>query len=151
MSINEWVDRYLARPSRLLIVDDQAGIADVIQEALTGYNCVYDVADSGEAASELLRQHKYDLIFLDIALPGRSGIEVLKDVKATSPETPVVMMTGFFDGVLIEQASRLGIVSLMRKPHDFTPAFIKEIFQLFKIRGVPCDEPGELAAYATTS
>jgi DNA-binding NtrC family response regulator len=142
MSINEWVDRYLAKPSRLLIVDDLAGIADVIKGALQGYNCEFDVATTGEAASALLRLNRYDLIFLDIALPGKSGIEVLKEIKLISPETPVVMMTGYFDGMLIEEATNLGVVSLMRKPMDFSPAFIKEIFQLFKIRGVPQPDCG---------
>jgi DNA-binding NtrC family response regulator len=63
----------------------------------------------------------------------------LKEIKAESPETPVVMMTGYFDGELIDQATQLGIVSLMRKPTDFTPAFIKELFQLFKINGIPAE------------
>jgi DNA-binding response OmpR family regulator len=100
------------------------------------------VATTGEIASSLLRAHKYDLVFLDINLPGKSGIDVLREIKDESPETPVVMMTGMFDGQLIEQASRLGIVSLMKKPTDFTPAFIKELFQLFKIRGSPAEDVG---------
>jgi two-component system response regulator (stage 0 sporulation protein F) len=144
MSINEWVDKYRTQPSRLLIVDDLDGIAESIQAALKGYDCVFDVAYTGEIASSYLRLHKYDLVFLDIALPGKNGIEVLKEIKSLSPETPVVMMTGYFDGQLIEQATRLGIVSLMRKPIDFTPAFIKELFQLFKIRGIPTEEVGLL-------
>jgi two-component system response regulator AtoC len=142
MSINEWVDRFLTKPSRLLIVDDLDGIADSIKGSLHGYNCVFDTAYTGEIASSLLRAHKYDLVFLDIGLPGKSGIDVLREIKAESPETPVVMMTGTFDGQLIEQASRLGIVSLMRKPTDFSPTFIKELFQLFKIRGIPAEPVG---------
>jgi DNA-binding response OmpR family regulator len=121
------------------------GIAESIQGSLTGYNCVFDVAYTGEVASSLIRTRKYDLVFLDIGLPGKSGIDVLKEIKVEAPETPVVMMTGLFDGQLIEQASRLGIVSLMKKPTDFTPAFIKELFQLFKIRGLPA-EHADLAA-----
>jgi DNA-binding NtrC family response regulator len=139
MSINEWVEKYRTKPSRLLIVDDLDGIAVSIQNALKGYNCVFDVAYTGEIASSYMRTHKYDLVFLDISLPGMSGIEVLKEIKAESPETPVVMMTGYFDGELIDQATQLGIVSLMRKPTDFTPAFIKELFQLFKINGIPAE------------
>lgn len=139
MSINEWVEKYRTKPSRLLIVDDLDGIAASIQGALKGYDCVFDIAYTGEVASSYLHANKYDLVFLDIVLPGKSGIEVLKEIKATSPETPVVMMTGYFDGQLIEQAAQLGIVSLMRKPIDFTPAFIKELFQLFKIRGAPVE------------
>lgn len=148
MSINEWVDRYGTKPSRLLIVDDIDGICESIKRALKGYNCVFDVAYTGEIASSLLRAHKYDLVFLDIGLPGKSGIDVLREIKQESPETPVVMMTGTHDGQLIEQASRLGIVSLMRKPTDFSPTFIKELFQLFKIRGIPADPVGLMATTA---
>lgn len=145
MSINEWVEKYRSTPSRLLIVDDLDGIADSIKMALKGYDCTFDVAYTGEIASSFLRAYKYDLVFLDIGLPGKSGIDVLREIKDESPETPVVMMTGLFDGQLIEQASRLGIVSLMKKPTDFTPAFIKELFQLFKIRGQPAEEDVGLA------
>ncbi len=137
MSIDQWVSEYLAKPSKLLIVDDTDGIAESIKAALKGYECEFTVAFDGEAAINAVRDEKFDLIFLDMMLPKHSGVEVLKVVKQVAPETPVVIMTGFCDNTLLEEASRLGIVSFLRKPIDFSPSFIKQVFHLFKLRGAP--------------
>jgi two-component system response regulator (stage 0 sporulation protein F) len=137
MSINEWVEEYLAKPSRLLIVDDSPEIVSVIQDALEGYDCECVCAEDGAAAIHAIRNGKFDLIFLDLILPEVSGIDVLREVKRIAPETPVVIMTGFFTSELMNEASRLGVVSFLRKPIDFTPGFIKQVFQLFKLRGAP--------------
>lgn len=137
MSITQWVEEFLARPSRLLIVDDQEGIAEMIERALNGYECECVAVGDGESALREIRAGKFDLIFLDIILPGINGIEVLKEIKRISPETPVVLMTGYFDGQLLNEASRVGIVSFLRKPIDFTPEFVKHVFHLFKLRGGP--------------
>lgn len=137
MSINEWVEEYLTKPSRLLIVDDAPEIIRVIEQALDGYDCECVAAEDGAAAVHEIRNSKFDLIFLDLILPEVPGIEVLKEVKRITPETPVVVMTGFITTELMNQASRLGVVTFLRKPVDFTPAFIKQVFQLFKVRGAP--------------
>jgi DNA-binding NtrC family response regulator len=137
MSINEWVQEYLTKPSRLLIVDDSPQIIRVIEQSLADYDCECVAAEDGAAAIHEIRNGKFDLIFLDLILPEVSGIDVLKEIKIRAPETPVVIMTGFFTTELMNEASRLGVVSFLRKPVDFTPAFIKQVFQLFKVRGVP--------------
>jgi two-component system response regulator (stage 0 sporulation protein F) len=137
MSITQWVEEFLAKPSRLLIVDDQEGVAEMIQRSLHGYDCEFVAVGDGESAIREIQRTKFDLIFLDIVLPGINGIEVLKHVKKVAPETPVVIMTGYFDGRLLDEASRVGIVSFLRKPIDFTPEFVKHVFHLFKLRGGP--------------
>lgn len=137
MSINEWVEEFLAKPSRLLVVDDQEGIAELIANALDGYHCEIASVSDGKAAVREIRQNKFDLVFLDLVLPGINGIEVLRELKRVTPETPVVIMTGYFNGQLLDEASRLGIVSFIRKPIDFTPEFVRQIYKLFKLRGGP--------------
>lgn len=137
MSINEWVENFLVKPSRILVVDDQDGIAELIERALDGYHCEIVSVNDGESAVRELRKGKFDLVFLDIVLPGMNGIDVLRELKRLSPDTPVVIMTGYFNGSLLDEASRLGIVSFIRKPIDFTPAFVQNIYKLFKLRGSP--------------
>jgi two-component system response regulator (stage 0 sporulation protein F) len=149
MSINEWVEEFLAKPSRLLVVDDQDGIAELIERALDGYHCEITSVGDGKEAVQELRDGKFDLVFLDIVLPGLNGIEVLRELKRITPETPVVIMTGYFNNLLLDEASRLGIVSFIRKPIDFTPDFVRQIYKLFKLRGGPTqsifsDAHGEL-------
>src|SRR5690348_17397901 len=118
MSITEWVEEYLAKPSRLLIVDDQEGVAEMIERALDGYDCECVSVQDGESALHEIHNGKFDLIFLDIVLPGINGIDVLREVKRVAPETPVVVMTGYFGGELLNQASKLGIVTFLRKPRS---------------------------------
>src|SRR6185295_17846406 len=115
----------------------EPGISAMIRAALEGYDCEFVTVISGEDAVKQIRSSKFDLIFLDIILPGINGIQVLKEVKRTTPSTPVVIMTGFFNNGLMEEASDLGVVAFMRKPGDFTPDFIKQVFQVFKLRGGP--------------
>jgi DNA-binding NtrC family response regulator len=133
MSINDWAEIYLNKPSRLLIVDDNVGIVRLIKDALKNYDCDFAVASCASSALDCLQSEKFDLIFVDIAMPDRSGVELLKEIKQAAPETPVIVMTGYFNGELLEKTADLGIVSFMRKPFDFNQDFIKNIFRTFKI------------------
>lgn len=133
MSINEWAETYLNKPSRLLIVDDNDGIVDLIQDALKNYDCEFKVASCVSSALECIQSDKFDLIFVDIALRDYAGFELLREIKQAAPDTPVVVMTGFFNGELLDKAAQIGVVSFMRKPFDFNQEFIKNIFRLFKI------------------
>jgi CheY-like chemotaxis protein len=137
MNIHEWVD-YVTKPSRLLIVDDNLGVAQVIQSALLKFECEFVVTSSGEeAVQHIVDGEHFDLIFLDIQLPGISGIDVLKVIKRVSPDVPVVIMSGYFNGTVLDESTALGAVSFMRKPIHFNPRYITQIFKLYKIRAVP--------------
>lgn len=78
---------------RILVVEDEPDIADFVERSLdaAGYavTCVYD----GESATREALSGEYALILLDIMLPGRSGLEVLDDVRAHDAETPVIVLT----------------------------------------------------------
>ncbi len=65
----------------VLVVDDEPGMVSFLQRALASRCGVVDVAQSVEAAEPMLRRRLYDLIVLDIALPGRSGIEWLHQLR----------------------------------------------------------------------
>ena len=89
---------------RILIVDDEAPIREVLSTFLNdiGYE-TYAVAD-GESAIEWLGQEQPDLILLDVRMPGMSGLEVLRNARQIYPNMPVIMISGYFlywSGVLI--------------------------------------------------
>jgi two-component system KDP operon response regulator KdpE len=77
---------------RVLIVDDDPQIRRVMRTTLEAKGNDVDEAGSGEQALELARSEKYDLIILDINLPGKSGIETCREIR-TLTTTPIIMLT----------------------------------------------------------
>jgi response regulator RpfG family c-di-GMP phosphodiesterase len=78
----------------VLVVDDQAAIVRFLEVALTNQGCAMTPAASAEEALRLLSEQTYDLVISDIKMPGLSGLDLLRAVKARQPGTPVVLMTG---------------------------------------------------------
>ncbi|MBI4735941.1 MAG: response regulator, partial [candidate division NC10 bacterium] len=101
---------------RVLVVDDEAPVRDAFEAALRakGYEVV--VASDGRQALRQIRQDGFDLIFLDILLPGVGGASVLKALKRKDPEALVVLITGYpyHDETLA--ALEHGPAMLLRKP-----------------------------------
>jgi DNA-binding response OmpR family regulator len=78
---------------RILIVEDEAKVADALREGLAGEHYDPVVARTGEEGFYRASSETFDLIVLDVMLPGRSGIEVLKTLRAKKLETPVLLLT----------------------------------------------------------
>lgn len=83
---------------RLLIVEDQAKTADYLRQGLTENGCVVDVANNGIDGQHLALTGEYDLIILDVMLPGLDGWQVLQAYRLSGKQTPVLMLTAR-DGV----------------------------------------------------
>ncbi len=81
----------------VLVVEDEAEIAETFCDALesSGYTC--ETVSDGNQASNRLAEKTYDLILLDIELPGKSGLELLQEIRAGSPEQPVLLITARAD------------------------------------------------------
>jgi len=78
---------------KILLVDDARDLLDQLQAALTAQKYEVDTAADGELALDKLAATPYDLVVLDIMLPKRDGIEVLKEMRACRIRTPVLMLT----------------------------------------------------------
>ena len=100
----------------VLIVDDEPGMLSFLQRALTPRCGVVDVAGSVEQAEPLLRRRLYDLIVLDIAMPGRTGIEWLHELRAEGYAGDVVLMTAYADLDTAIDALRAGAADFLLKP-----------------------------------
>lgn len=84
-----------SRGLRILGIDDQEAIRELLNNIITGLgHRVKTVADSSEALS-LLGRELYDVVIVEVALPGQSGWEIARQVKAQSPRTPVIMLSGW--------------------------------------------------------
>jgi DNA-binding NtrC family response regulator len=99
------------------VVDDEQDIIDILQEHLA---TDYDVtsARDGRRALELVRATRPDLIFLDIAMPGINGLDVLKAMKQLDPAIPVITITKNVDISLAAEAIKHGAFSYVPKPFD---------------------------------
>lgn len=81
---------------RILIVDDEEGIRDILRMFLKQrFECDIFEANNADEALTLLRQNKFDLIFLDIKMPGRSGMNVLKEKEKLDYKPCIWVLTGF--------------------------------------------------------
>ncbi|MFP4362227.1 MAG: response regulator [Spirochaetia bacterium] len=103
---------------RFLIVDDNIDLAETLADILeiNGYNA--DVAPSGEEAIEMAQNAHYDLIFMDVKLPGKNGVDSFLEIQKHVPECKVVMMTGYKVEQLLEQAMEHGALEVLRKPFE---------------------------------
>jgi len=116
---------------RILIVDDEklVGIALTMELEEEGY-CVESVL-SGEEAIEKIKIKHYDLVFIDLVMPGLDGIETCQRIKNLSPDTEIVCFTGTYDKHLFQRQMDFiaagGRLYFLYKP--FKEGFIKKTAQ----------------------
>ena len=79
--------------SRILIVEDEERIASFLQKGLRANGFSTDVASNGDAGFALARSGRYDLVVLDVGLPGMDGFQVLRELRREGAQVPVVMLT----------------------------------------------------------
>jgi two-component system copper resistance phosphate regulon response regulator CusR len=79
---------------RILVVEDEPDLSEVVQELLEDQCYAVDVAADGTTADELMAVNTYDLVILDWTIPGPSGLELLRHWRGQGYETPVLMVTG---------------------------------------------------------
>ncbi|QJD86210.1 response regulator [Cohnella herbarum] len=103
---------------RLLIVDDQVGIRILLLEvfATEGYDTFQ--AANGRTALEIVRNHRPDLVLLDMKIPGMDGLEILKQIKEYDRGIKVIMMTAYGELDMIKEATDLGALMHFTKPFD---------------------------------
>jgi len=78
---------------RILVVEDERRVASVVARALRENEYEVDLAETGEKALEIASRNSYDCVLLDVRLPGQSGIEVCRQLRATRSDTPILMLT----------------------------------------------------------
>jgi len=103
---------------RLLLVDDEEMFLEYLSKRLI--NRQYDVTTclSGEEAIEKVRDYDFDVVIIDILMPGIDGIETLSEIKKLKPLTEVIMLTGHASRESGIEGMRLGAYDYLRKPFD---------------------------------
>src|SRR4051812_847599 len=101
-------DARLAGPASVLIIDDEAGIRASLETLLTMEGFQVTIAVDGASGLEQLAQRAFDLVLLDLALPGESGMELLPKIVEMQPGLPVIMITAFGTVSNVVEAIRAG-------------------------------------------
>lgn len=144
---------------KVLVVDDDRRMIKTICDILNIKGYETEAAYSGEEALEKLKSAKsdnFDCVFMDIKMPGISGIETLKIIKGIMPDIPVVMMSAYADEEQIAEGKKLGAYAVLTKPLNFQmilsflslirkeesilvvdddPAFCKTIKDILEVKG----------------
>lgn len=102
--------------SRILIVDDEESIRFSLRRALERDGHEVWTAEDGHQALRLVQHHVFDLILTDLKMEGVGGVEVLRQAQAMSPDTAIIMLTGYATLESAIEALRLGAVDYLTKP-----------------------------------
>jgi DNA-binding response OmpR family regulator len=103
----------------VLVVDDEPIVCHSVRRILSKQRCAVEEAFDVDAALQKMRLHEYDLVLLDLKMPKRSGMEVLRSIRSQWPEIPVIIITGHGTIESAVEATRLGAFDFVPKP--FTP------------------------------
>ena len=82
-----------SQPTSVLIVDDEFGLRKVLRTSLSAVGFISEEARTGEEALGAVRQRAFDLLLLDINMPGAGGIEACREIRSLAPQTGIVMIT----------------------------------------------------------
>src|SRR3954454_8610344 len=110
----------LAMPSHgaVLIIDDEAEIRESLQTLLEIEGYEVEAAINGEDGLSRLGERPFDLVLLDLALPGRNGLEILPEIRALDPQVSVIMITAYGTVEDAVRAMQSGATNFLQKPWD---------------------------------
>ena len=118
---------------KLLLVDDEEQFRETLTKRLTATGYTVDGAAGGMEALEKLSAEKFDVVILDIQMPGMSGLEILSEIRARHIGVEVIMLTGHGDVSSAVEGMRLGAYDYLMKPYEYEYLVVK-IQEAFKIK-----------------
>ncbi len=105
-------------PTKVLLVDDEEQFVEILSSRLETRGFVVYSAYSGDEALEFLEKEEVDVVILDVVMPGRDGVETLREIKRLRPLTEVIMLTGHGTVDTAIQGMELGAYDYLIKPTD---------------------------------
>jgi len=111
--------------ANILVIDDEETMRDSCRQALSRNGNRVEVAEDGLSGLAMLEKKSFDLVILDLKMPGLSGMEVLKKIKETEPEVMVIVITGYATVESAVEAMKKGAYDFIPKP--FTPNSLRAI------------------------
>jgi DNA-binding NtrC family response regulator len=102
----------------ILVVDDEKIVRDFFLDIAQSLGGNIETAEDGDVALEKCRRHHYDIVFLDMRMPHMNGLETCRSILSLDPGAKVVMMSGYSDDRLMEEAMSCGAMAKIAKPFD---------------------------------
>ncbi len=116
---------------RVLLVDDEREFVEVLAERLETRDFEVSTAASGDEALDRLRDKKVDVVVLDVLMPGKDGLETLKEIKQLMPLVEVIMLTGHGTVETAVEGMKVGAFDYLMKPTE-TKALVEKIVKAYK-------------------
>ena len=104
--------------ARVLLVDDEAEFVEALAERLDVRDFKVGIAFNGEEALEKIKEEEFDVVILDVVMPGRSGIETLQEIKRLKPLIEVIMLTGHATVDTAIEGMKVGAFDYLKKPTE---------------------------------
>ncbi len=104
----------------VLILDDDVQVSKLLRTALTSWGLAAEVLGEPHEVVEAIESHNYDLLLLDVVLPGLNGLDFLPIIHQACPALKVIIMTGYADKAMAIDALRAGAFDFLEKPIDLT-------------------------------
>lgn len=109
----------------ILVVDDEQIVRDFFKDVALSMGGHVETAPDGDIAVEKCRKQHFDIVFMDMRMPHMNGLEACKNILRLDPSTKVVMMSGYSDDRMMEEAITSGAIARISKPFD-----LKSILEL---------------------
>jgi DNA-binding NtrC family response regulator len=108
------------KPLRCLVADDEVQIGSLLRDALAHHGYVTDIVADGESAARRLAEQDYALLVTDVLMPIRTGVELVRDLRAKGKETPVVLMSSFLSEEVLVACSKMEHIAFLQKPFSLS-------------------------------
>ena len=109
----------------VLIVDDEADFREIVTKQLTRRDLSCESAADGESALEMMAKRPFDVVLLDVKMPGKDGTDTLREIKRIAPMTEVIMLTGHATVESGINGIKYGAFDYLMKPMDIEPLMEK--------------------------
>lgn len=123
--------------NQVLIIEDEIVTAEAVKEALALDDISADIASDGKSGLEKFVSNNYDLILLDLKMPGLSGDEVLSEIRKQDPFIDVIIYTNYTDFADIKKLANIGIEGYINKG---AKADLSELISAIKEKLAPLDD-----------
>jgi DNA-binding response OmpR family regulator len=117
----------MARKESVLVIDDEPSVADALKVILSDSGYQVAIAATGREALEQLGKRRLDLAIIDVRLPDMSGLDVLRHLRRSLPNTPVIIITAHYTPELAAESLSLGAAGVLAKP--FSPSDLLSMIQ----------------------
>jgi len=104
--------------TKVLVIDDQVGIRALLSEVFTVLGFEVIEAGNGNEGLDVMEKCKPDIILLDMKMPGLSGIETLRLIRARNHHIPIILVTAYQENDMMSEAELLGVSARLVKPFD---------------------------------